>query len=554
MREKNIAVLEDTLASCDRGYYTYGSEKVNLKLNKERMTTAQVYEPWQMEELRKEKWFDHSGLGGKCSYSVVNTDSYTLARKVAEDNPEDKVLVLNLANGTHIGGGVRHGAKAQEEDLCRQSSLLLALEGPDASGYYGYNRRHKTDMGSDAVIIIPEVEILKNADYEYLDHSTIVSVITCAAPILRFGPPADEVKYKNLMYHRIEGILVAAAFHGYKRLILGAFGCGAFNNDAAVVSDIFFNVIRNFSFDGVRIDDLFKSIDFAVLTKPGHSYNYDQFYRNFGDFYASDKQAREKKAAHPELIGFWHEYDDYGCLSNWYKADFEYAGKKFSSVEQFMMYHKLLTFYQFDLADKVMATDDPAEAKKIGRTRFSNFDDTLWTRISPTIVKRGVRAKFEQNPELLQVLLSTGNAVLAECSPYDQIWGIGLAPDDDRIFDTTQWNGKNKLGRILMVLREEFRNWLADPTKGKLEYVDADTVPFIPEWEMNTGMLKMIPQYHAAIDAYSATLKGPEIPAFYQITFSSLEHAMRTNMGGGMPVIGFYEMKQEIFDIAKKMG
>ena len=39
------------------------------------------------------------------------------------------------------------------------------------------------------------------------------------------------------------------------------------------------------------------------------------------------------------IIGFYHEYDEYGYFSNWYHADFEYAGKRFSSVEQFMMYH-----------------------------------------------------------------------------------------------------------------------------------------------------------------------------------------------------------------------
>lgn len=258
----------------------------------------------------------------------------------------------------------------------------------------------------------------------------------------------------------------------------------------------------------------------------------------------------KRKAEHPEFIGFWHEYDEYGCLSNWYRTDFEYAGQHFVSVEQFMMYHKLLTFRQYDLADRVMKTEDPAEAKKIGRTHFDNFDDKLWTRISSTIVRRGVKAKFVQNPDLMKELLSTGNAVLAECSPYDKVWGIGLAPDDERIYDTRKWDGKNKLGRILMILREEFRNWNADATKGNLEYIDALDLPEIPEWKMNTGMLKMMPQYHDAIDAYSATLKGPEISAFYQTNFADLEFAMRTNMGGGMPVIGFYEMKQDIYDIA----
>lgn len=551
MKEKNRAVLEDTLKTCENGYYSLPSGNVKLKLDKNRMTAAQVYEPWQIEELRKEKWLNPLGAGSKCSFSVDNTDSFSLARRLSEENPEDKVLVLNLANATHIGGGARHGAKAQEEDLCRQSTLLIALEGEDAARYYAYNNSHYSRMGSDAIIMIPEVEILKDADYNYLNHTTVVSVITCAAPIIDPGKYIDPVKYRKLMYHRIEGILVASAFHGYRRLVLGAFGCGAFNNDAAVVSDIFRDVVRDFRLNDMGVDRFFKSIDFAVLTGPGRTYNFDEFQRNFED---NERKPKKMKISHPELIGFWHEYEDYGCLSNWYKADFEYAGRSFSSVEQFMMYHKLLTFHQFELADKVMDTDDPAEAKKLGRTHFDNFDDKLWTRISPTIVKRGVRAKFEQNPQLLEVLLSTGNAVLAECSPYDKVWGIGLAPDDKRIIDTTQWAGKNKLGRILMILREEFRNRLADPMTDQIEYVDADTVAVIPEWEMNTGLLKMVPQYHDAIDAYGATLKDLEISAFYQMTFSELEIDMRINMGGGMPVIGFYEMKQEIFDIARRLS
>lgn len=553
MRDYNVEILQDTLDVCNRGFYETESGRVNLKLDMEHMLIAEVYEPRVLEGFRNFKDFVHPCLEGRCSYSVVNTDSFTLAREIAEGNPDDEVLVLNLANPVHIGGGVRRGAKAQEEDLCRQSTLLLALEGEDSSWYYEYNRSLHTRKGSDAVIIIPEVEIFKDADYNYLDHTTVVSVITCAAPILDLGISYDKGKYRKMMYHRIEGILVAAAVNGYKRLVLGAFGCGAFNNDAAIVSDIFYDVIKNFKLDGENVDALFKSIDFAILTKPGKTYNYDEFARNFGDFYAAEREPEKRKAEHPEFIGFWHEYDEYGCLSNWYNADFEYAGKHFASVEQFMMYHKLMTFRQYDLADQVMKTRDPAEAKKIGRTHFDSFDDKLWTRISSTIVKRGARAKFVQNPDLMEELLSTGNAVLAECSPYDKVWGIGLAPDDERVYDTRKWDGKNKLGRILMILREEFRNWNADETKGKLEYIEAYDLPEIPEWKMNTGMLKMMPQYHDAIDAYSATLKGLEIDAFYQTTFTELEFDMRTNMGGGMPVIGFYEMKQDIYDIARRL-
>ena len=94
---------------------------------------------------------------------------------------------------------------------------------------------------------------------------------------------------------------------------------------------------------------------------------------------------------------FYHENEENGFLSNWYKADFEYARRRFSSVEQYMMFHKALMFREYDLANKIMSTDDPAEIKKLGRSKMEYFDAKLWDRTSKQIVKRGIRAKFEQN-------------------------------------------------------------------------------------------------------------------------------------------------------------
>lgn len=550
MRDDNIRILEDTLKTCESGEYIYDGKAVNLKLTYEQMLAASVYLPDQLDEMRNLKpGLDK--LDGECSFSCVNADSYALARQIAADYPEDKVLVLNLANPVHIGGGVRRGAKAQEEDLCRQSTLLLSIESGNAAGYYRYNRSLHTRRGSDAIIITPDVEVFKDSDYNYLEHSTVVSVMTCAAPILDPVTKTDDNRYRKMMYHRIEGMLVCAAYCGYRRLVLGAFGCGAFNNDARIVSDIFYQVISEFRFDNKDTDELFRSIDFAVLSTKGKSYNFDEFFRNFGECRSLRTKRQKMREEHPEFIGFWHEYDEYGCFSNWYKADFEYAGKNYSSVEQFMMYHKLMTFRQYELADKVMATDDPAEAKKIGRTKFKNFDDKLWTRISTPIVKRGVRAKFEQNPELSKILLSTGNVVLAECSPYDQVWGIGLSPNDERIYDTSQWQGKNKLGRILMIVREELRQELRS---GLPECNNVRNAELIPEFEINAGMLKMIPQYHDAIDAYTATLDSHQQQAFYEFSLKQWDIAMCTNMGGGLPIIGFYEMMQDVYDISRRIN
>lgn len=77
---------------------------------------------------------------GDCNISVTNRDSYEAAIKMQEkiSDKNEKVLVLNFANAVHIGGGVRRGAVAQEEDLCRKSTLLCSLESDGASRYYAY--------------------------------------------------------------------------------------------------------------------------------------------------------------------------------------------------------------------------------------------------------------------------------------------------------------------------------------------------------------------------------------------------------------------------------
>lgn len=248
------------------------------------------------------------------------------------------------------------------------------------------------------------------------------------------------------------------------------------------------------------------------------------------------------------IICFYHEYEEYGCFSNWFKSDFEYAGKKYSSVEQYMMYQKVLLFRENDLADQIMNTDDPAIIKKLGRTTIKNFSKELWDRVCYTIVKRGVRAKFMQNYDILKILLGTKNNILAEASAGDKKWGIGIAIDDEARYTVTAWSGKNLLGRILMEIRDELKS----VTMGELTYIDAYDIDF-PEWHMMPGELLQIPKYHTTIKAYADALYDDYArDAFYNhATFADWEIAMRINMGGGLPAIGFYEMKQDIYDITR---
>lgn len=103
-----------------------------------------------------------------------------------------------------------------------------------------------------------------------------------------------------------------------------------------------------------------------------------------------------------------------------------------------MMYQKVIMFRQYGLAQKILASADPSEIKKLGRTHFSEFNADTWDKTCYAIVKRGIRAKFEQNPKLLEMLLNTGEKVLAECSAKDTKWGIGTAIDDPNCYHPSQ--------------------------------------------------------------------------------------------------------------------
>ncbi len=303
MRENNIKMLNDTLNILEAGSYVKGGETKKLKLTKGEMRDIQVFLPEDVSRISDSKDFPHVHVIGRIGVGCENIDSYSLAIRRADDceimlrDSSLPVLVLNLANPVHPGGGVRKGARAQEEDLCRKSSLLLSLESREAAKYYDYNKSLSTYMGSDAVMITPKVEIIKDEKGALLDDSVIVSVMTCAAPMLKYGKEGmSEEQYEAMMYQRITGMLKVAAYLGYKVLVLGAFGCGAFANDARVVSDLFYRALKEFDFDGMAAKDFFSRIDFAVMDRTESQYNFEEFSRNFNAFYRDEDQAETDEA------------------------------------------------------------------------------------------------------------------------------------------------------------------------------------------------------------------------------------------------------------------
>ena len=143
-----------------------------------------------------------------------------------------------------------------------------------------------------------------------------------------------------------------------------------------------------------------------------------------------------------------------GYLSNWYPSPFTLDGRIFSSVEQYMMHRKALTFGDTETAAAILATDNVGKIKALGRS-VRNYDDTVWNGIRQIVVYKGLLEKFRQNPDLKRQLLATAPHILAECAMQDKIWGIGLSMHDEYRFEPDLWEGQNLLGFTLMMVREE---------------------------------------------------------------------------------------------------
>ena len=154
-----------------------------------------------------------------------------------------------------------------------------------------------------------------------------------------------------------------------------------------------------------------------------------------------------------EVICFHNPNEENGYLSNWYLSSFTVDEITFTSMEQYMMYCKAMCFQDAEIAQQILETEDVATIKALGRS-VKGYDDNHWNGVRQIVVYKGLCAKFEQNEDLKQKLLSTGNVLLAECAVRDRIWGIGLSMNDPDRLNRFKWQGQNLLGYALMMVRE----------------------------------------------------------------------------------------------------
>lgn len=166
-----------------------------------------------------------------------------------------------------------------------------------------------------------------------------------------------------------------------------------------------------------------------------------------------------EKGSALKYIFFWgHQAAKNGeitssCFSQWWPSVFTVDGVEYKSAEHWMMAKKAELFNDTVMYAKILEAKSPAEAKKLGREAIG-YDDTLWQAKRYSIVVQGNLHKFSQHNNLKAFLLNTNNRVLVEASTVDDIWGIGMAKENNAIHNPNNWKGLNLLGFALMEVRD----------------------------------------------------------------------------------------------------
>jgi uncharacterized protein (TIGR02452 family) len=154
-----------------------------------------------------------------------------------------RVTVLNFASGVSPGGGVRYGALAQEEALCLCSGLLHGLEA--FAEFYEKNQEDDAPWECyDRMIWSEDVPLVRDGAYDRVEPMT-VQVITYPAPnshrayVAHRHAPTYLETVRDVFRRRCRHVVRQASHAGTEVLVLGAWGCGEYGNDPAVVAEAF---------------------------------------------------------------------------------------------------------------------------------------------------------------------------------------------------------------------------------------------------------------------------------------------------------------------------
>jgi len=275
--EDRIVIFQDTLAMID------DSKELKSAIKATKRATKIFYEN-DYPDIDSSRCYD-------TEITITTKRSYEAAMDIKRENPRSKVAVMNFANAFHAGGGVVKGSSAQEEGLCRTSTLYPCIYRRTLrDSFYKLHNDLNNPKATDSLVYTPGIVIIKT-DEGYPKRMkpedwVEVDVITIAAPDLRKksnkhaklvagGTYMNDAELFGYHVKRAIHMLTCAAAMGADTLVLGAFGCGAFANNPEVVARAYKVALQEFP-------KVFKKIEFAIYCSPKELTNYETFKRVLG--------------------------------------------------------------------------------------------------------------------------------------------------------------------------------------------------------------------------------------------------------------------------------
>ena len=183
-----------------------------------------------------------------------------------------------------------------------------------------------------------------------------------------------------------------------------------------------------------------------ILVIKGKNYTVntlDQLPTELSRFHASSRTNEDNS-----IIGFFGELS---LFSNFHLCNFTLNNIPFHSSEQFIQYQKAKFCGDTDIPRKILNSETPLDCKLLSREIY-NFDLRSWVPMIKETCEPSLTAKFLQNPNLLNILMSTSSQDIVECS-FDAVWGNGLSLRDSNCLSKEHWKGQNLLGELLMSVR-----------------------------------------------------------------------------------------------------
>jgi uncharacterized protein (TIGR02452 family) len=272
-RPQRAALAQETLDILTAGEYTAPSGRVVSIAGSvaESVERSRLYPPADFATHLPQAVADR----GRPRLEVTGETTLQALQRLAGDDP----VCLNFASAKNPGGGFLAGSQAQEESLARSSGLYPCLV--RMAEMYEHNRRLTTCLYSDYMVYSPRVPVFRADDGTLLETPYTASMISAPAVnagAVRQNEPEQASQIRPTLERRLQKLLRVAAAHGHGTLVLGAWGCGVFANDPAMIAELFHQALGS----GGPFAGAFERVVYAVFDRSPGQEVFSTFQRILG--------------------------------------------------------------------------------------------------------------------------------------------------------------------------------------------------------------------------------------------------------------------------------